>query len=155
MGHKRICAVDVDEAKLVAAREQGATETVLAGGDTAQPIIKGCEEGIHQFLRTIPRRGWELAQPPQGQNHQEAEQLKPAFKRILYRKIGVKTGMARYCHDIAKKGEDSLTAFLAFCEYSEHELSLWRLCFGQDLGIHNHEWDEAQRMCVIHPDEME
>jgi len=42
MGHKRICAVDLDEAKLAAAREQGATETVLAGGDTAQHIMKAC-----------------------------------------------------------------------------------------------------------------
>jgi alcohol dehydrogenase/propanol-preferring alcohol dehydrogenase len=42
MGHKRICAVDLDEKKLEAARAQGATETVLAGGDTAQHIIQAC-----------------------------------------------------------------------------------------------------------------
>ncbi|MCK8784970.1 alcohol dehydrogenase [Roseomonas sp. NAR14] len=43
LGHKRICAVDVTEDKLKAARDQGATDTVLASGpDTAQKIIAAC-----------------------------------------------------------------------------------------------------------------
>ncbi len=43
MGHRRICAVDVDEAKLEAARAQGATETVLATAEgTAKRIIQAC-----------------------------------------------------------------------------------------------------------------
>lgn len=42
LGHRRICAVDLDEGKLDAARAQGATETVLAGGDTAKHIIDAC-----------------------------------------------------------------------------------------------------------------
>lgn len=43
MGHRRICVVDVAEDKLAAAREQGATETVLASGpDTAKRIAEAC-----------------------------------------------------------------------------------------------------------------
>lgn len=43
MGHRRICAVDVDETKLAAARAQGATETVLATAEgTAKRIIEAC-----------------------------------------------------------------------------------------------------------------
>lgn len=41
-GHQAICAVDLDPAKLEAATAQGATATVLAGGDTGQHIIKAC-----------------------------------------------------------------------------------------------------------------
>lgn len=43
LGHKRICVVDVSEEKLKAAREEGATDTVLASGeDTAKRIIEAC-----------------------------------------------------------------------------------------------------------------
>jgi alcohol dehydrogenase/propanol-preferring alcohol dehydrogenase len=43
LGHRRICIVDVAEAKLAAARAQGATETVLAtDAGTAQRIIEAC-----------------------------------------------------------------------------------------------------------------
>ncbi len=43
LGHKRICVVDVSEEKLKAAREEGATDTVLASGeDTARRIIEAC-----------------------------------------------------------------------------------------------------------------
>lgn len=42
LGHKAICAVDIDAAKLEAAKEQGATETVLAGKETAKGIIEAC-----------------------------------------------------------------------------------------------------------------
>lgn len=43
LGHRRICAVDVDAAKLEAARAQGATETVLATPEgTAKRIIEAC-----------------------------------------------------------------------------------------------------------------
>ncbi|MEN0072858.1 MAG: alcohol dehydrogenase [Paracraurococcus sp.] len=43
LGHKRICAVDVDQKKLDAAKEQGATETVLASNEgTTQRIVEAC-----------------------------------------------------------------------------------------------------------------
>ncbi|MBY0330194.1 MAG: alcohol dehydrogenase [Acetobacteraceae bacterium] len=43
MGHRRICVVDVDAAKLDAAKQQGATDTVLASGeDTARAIVTAC-----------------------------------------------------------------------------------------------------------------
>ncbi|MBV1798538.1 alcohol dehydrogenase [Siccirubricoccus sp. G192] len=43
LGHRRICVVDVAEDKLAAAREQGATETVLASAEgTTQRIIEAC-----------------------------------------------------------------------------------------------------------------
>jgi len=43
LGHKRICVVDVSEEKLKAAREEGATDTVLAKGeDTAKRIVEAC-----------------------------------------------------------------------------------------------------------------
>jgi alcohol dehydrogenase/propanol-preferring alcohol dehydrogenase len=43
MGHKRICAVDVDPTKLEAAKAQGATETVLASEEgTAKRIVEAC-----------------------------------------------------------------------------------------------------------------
>ncbi|HYZ34322.1 MAG TPA: alcohol dehydrogenase [Crenalkalicoccus sp.] len=43
LGHRRICVVDVDQAKLDAAQQQGATDTVLAAGeDTAKRIIAAC-----------------------------------------------------------------------------------------------------------------
>ncbi|MDB5412014.1 MAG: uncharacterized protein JWR10_349 [Rubritepida sp.] len=42
MGHEKICAVDIDEAKLAAATHQGATATVLAGGDTGAHIVEAC-----------------------------------------------------------------------------------------------------------------
>jgi alcohol dehydrogenase, propanol-preferring len=43
LGHRRICVVDVAEDKLAAAREQGATETVLASAEgTTQRIVEAC-----------------------------------------------------------------------------------------------------------------
>ncbi|MBX6744672.1 MAG: alcohol dehydrogenase catalytic domain-containing protein [Acetobacteraceae bacterium] len=43
LGHRRICVVDVSEEKLKAAREEGATDTVLAKGeDTAKRIVEAC-----------------------------------------------------------------------------------------------------------------
>jgi len=43
LGHRRICMVDVAADKLAAAREQGATDTVLATADgTAQRIVEAC-----------------------------------------------------------------------------------------------------------------
>ncbi|MCU0944345.1 MAG: alcohol dehydrogenase [Rubritepida sp.] len=43
MKHERICAVDIDAAKLEAARAQGATETVLATAEgTAKRIVEAC-----------------------------------------------------------------------------------------------------------------
>ena len=43
IGHRRICVVDVTEEKLAAARQQGATDTVLASGeDTAKRITEAC-----------------------------------------------------------------------------------------------------------------
>lgn len=43
LGHKRICAVDVDHGKLDAAKAQGATDLVLAKGEgTAKAIIEAC-----------------------------------------------------------------------------------------------------------------
>lgn len=43
LGHRRICMVDVAEDKLAAAREQGATDTVLATNEgTAQRIVEAC-----------------------------------------------------------------------------------------------------------------
>jgi alcohol dehydrogenase, propanol-preferring len=43
LGHRRICVVDVAEDKLAAARDQGATETVLASAEgTTQRIIEAC-----------------------------------------------------------------------------------------------------------------
>jgi alcohol dehydrogenase/propanol-preferring alcohol dehydrogenase len=43
LGHRRICVVDVAEDKLAAAREQGATATVLASAEgTTQRIIEAC-----------------------------------------------------------------------------------------------------------------
>ena len=42
MGHRAICAVDVDAAKLEAATAQGATATVLAGEDTAKRLMAAC-----------------------------------------------------------------------------------------------------------------
>ncbi|WP_424814394.1 alcohol dehydrogenase [Roseococcus sp. YIM B11640] len=42
LGHKRICAVDIDATKLEAAKKQGATDTVLAGADTAKRIVEAC-----------------------------------------------------------------------------------------------------------------
>ncbi|WP_207540150.1 alcohol dehydrogenase [Sabulicella rubraurantiaca] len=42
MGHRAICAVDVDASKLEAAKAQGASATVLAGEDTAKRIVEAC-----------------------------------------------------------------------------------------------------------------
>jgi alcohol dehydrogenase/propanol-preferring alcohol dehydrogenase len=43
LGHKRICIVDIDQTKLDAAKQQGATDTVLAAGeDTAKRIVEAC-----------------------------------------------------------------------------------------------------------------
>jgi alcohol dehydrogenase/propanol-preferring alcohol dehydrogenase len=42
LGHRAICAVDLDQGKLDAAMAQGATATVLAGGDTGAHIIQAC-----------------------------------------------------------------------------------------------------------------
>ena len=43
LGHRRICVVDVDQTKLDVAKQQGATDTVLASGeDTARAIIAAC-----------------------------------------------------------------------------------------------------------------
>lgn len=42
LGHRAICAVDLDQAKLDAATSQGASATVLAGGDTGAHIVKAC-----------------------------------------------------------------------------------------------------------------
>ena len=43
LGHKRICIVDIDQKKLDAAKQQGATDTVLAAGeDTAKRIVEAC-----------------------------------------------------------------------------------------------------------------
>ncbi|WP_431285841.1 alcohol dehydrogenase [Humitalea sp. 24SJ18S-53] len=42
LGHRRICSVDVAQDKLDAATKEGATDTVLAGPDTAQKIIDTC-----------------------------------------------------------------------------------------------------------------
>jgi alcohol dehydrogenase/propanol-preferring alcohol dehydrogenase len=43
LGHRRICVVDVDQTKLDVAKQQGATDTVLASGeDTARAIITAC-----------------------------------------------------------------------------------------------------------------
>ncbi|MBK1661802.1 alcohol dehydrogenase [Paracraurococcus ruber] len=43
LGHQRICAVDVDQKKLDAAKQQGASDTVLAAGEeTAKRIIEAC-----------------------------------------------------------------------------------------------------------------
>jgi alcohol dehydrogenase/propanol-preferring alcohol dehydrogenase len=43
MGHRRICVVDVAEDKLAAAKQQGATDTVLASDEgTAQRIVEAC-----------------------------------------------------------------------------------------------------------------
>ncbi|MBB3898970.1 alcohol dehydrogenase [Roseococcus suduntuyensis] len=54
MGHKRICAVDVDQGKLDAARAQGATETVLASGDdTAKRIIQACGGPVQGIIDLV------------------------------------------------------------------------------------------------------
>lgn len=42
MGHRAICAVDIDAAKLAAATAQGATATVQAGEDTAKRLMAAC-----------------------------------------------------------------------------------------------------------------
>ena len=42
LGHRAICAVDYDQGKLDAAMAQGATATVLAGGDTGAHIVAAC-----------------------------------------------------------------------------------------------------------------
>lgn len=42
LGHTAICAVDLDQSKLDAATAQGATATVLAGGDTGAHIVQAC-----------------------------------------------------------------------------------------------------------------
>lgn len=54
MGHRRICAVDVDAAKLEAARAQGAAEVVLAGGDdTAARIQAACGGPVQAVLDLV------------------------------------------------------------------------------------------------------
>ena len=43
LGHRRICVVDVDQRKLDAAKEEGATDTVLAGDEgTTKRILEAC-----------------------------------------------------------------------------------------------------------------
>ena len=42
LGHRAICAVDLDPAKLEAATAQGANATVQAGEDTAKRIVAAC-----------------------------------------------------------------------------------------------------------------
>lgn len=42
IGHRAICAVDIDPGKLETAKAQGATATVQAGEDTAKRIVEAC-----------------------------------------------------------------------------------------------------------------
>ncbi len=53
MGHRRICTVDVAEDKLAAARAAGATDTVLAGTDTAAKIIAACGGPVMSIIDLV------------------------------------------------------------------------------------------------------
>lgn len=53
MGHRAICAVDLDAAKLEAARAQGASATVTAGEDTAKRIVEACGGPVMAVLDLV------------------------------------------------------------------------------------------------------